>query len=533
MKLKLPKLFKSSVFWLGLILALGLWLRLYQIDQKIWLYSGLDSARDVLVAKHIVNYSETILKGPYVNGGHYWLQNSPVYYYFLAGLWFFTRSIIGITIAWSIVLASGIGLSFWAGKLTRDTPTGLIAALIYAIHPELILQASQIFQPHLLPLFSLLSYIWLLKAWQQKSGLYLVAGTSAILFPIHLHYSIGLVIPVFGLAIVYLISRMIKDRWKNWQRLLFLLVLTVSSIFLSWVNLTYKFEPFDQFEIFSLNQDNQILPLTQKLGIIFQTLEQLCLGFISDQTRSLIWLTAAILTWLTQAQLNRRLLSLWHWLLTGILLTVSLALCFNGVILTNYFLGLMPFFIIFWAGSLRSLWQFNWQLGLVSLGLIFSWAYQQDLRSLAKTDPELSFAAHFQAGSQAIYADYQALNFKTYLQPSFAVAALSTSIPQIRYDAWLASVYWLYLENLFNQKLVKLSDSGVNHLPLQAEPEYIYFSCHHYYKPGGDQEFCYKPFSKARNNIDAGQIIFSDEVQTIWRFNVLPGAEALPWARNY
>lgn len=518
-------LFKTSSLWLGLILALGIWLRLDNLDQKIWLYSGLDSARDILVSKHIVEYGETIQKGPYVAGGYNWLQNSPVYYYFLATLWYFSKSIFGITLLWSIILSSGIVLIFWAGKLTRDSTTGLIAATIYAIHPELILETSQIFQPHLLPLFGLISYICLLKAYQQKSGIYLAAGTVAILLPIHLHYSIGLLLPIFGLAIIYLVIKMIQNRWKNWGKHLILIALAVTTICLGWILMTYQIKPLDQFEIFQLNKNSYRLPFAQKLGIILQTLRQVLLGYVSTINLIFIWLSAIVLVWLTQNQLSPKKLNIWFWFLSGLFFSSSLVLLFNDRILASYFIGLIPFFIIFWAICVRSLWRLDWFLGLIGLLFIFNWSYQQSFFSLAKTAPEFGFATHFTAGTKAIYQDYQKLTIQSNIQPEFIVAALSTSIPEITNDSWLTSIYWLYLEDLFKKPLVKLTDYAVNFEPLQEKPKYIYFACQHYSKPELEQEACYKPFIRARNNINIGRQIFKDEVQTIWQFSVKAGQE--------
>lgn len=235
---------------LAIIVLLGLWLRLHNLSQTMWFFDGMDEARDVLVAKHIVEYGETIWRGPFAAGGYFWLENSPFYYYFLAAIWFFGRSAIGSLVIWALISCTGIILSYWAGKLTRNIGVGVIAALLYAIHPSLIMVGNQIMQPHLLPLFALWFYCSTLTAWQQKSAGWLMVATFGLIIPIHFHYGGLLIWPVGGLVLSICWIVAAKEKWRYWMLYLSYSILLVVNLLLFWIFLTFKYKPLDQLHFF-------------------------------------------------------------------------------------------------------------------------------------------------------------------------------------------------------------------------------------------------------------------------------------------
>src|SRR3990172_43604 len=82
------------------IISVGIILRLASLRNYIWFQQGYDESRDMLVAKHIVEYGEWLWRGPYAAGGQNILLNSPVYYYLLAIFWFIARSPYGVMLFW-------------------------------------------------------------------------------------------------------------------------------------------------------------------------------------------------------------------------------------------------------------------------------------------------------------------------------------------------------------------------------------------------------------------------------------------------
>lgn len=522
---QLPNWFRKPYFWLGLIMLFGFWLRIDQLNRKLWLYEALDEARDVIVAKHIIEYGELIQRGPFVAGGYFWLQNSPVYYYFLAGLWWLTRTPEKLILVWALIATSGIFLSYQAGKLIRDPTTGLLAALLYAIHPELVLIGSQILQPHLLPLFSLSAFICLIKAWKSKSGWWLIGAIWAILLPLHFHYAIVIFFPIFGIAFSLLCWQMITKRWHNWLEIFLYINSSGLILTVSWLLLTFRYKPFDQFLFFTLNGSAQNDQLVVRLIEVIARFSQLLVGSVSFWIWIIIGAISCWLGFFTFKQLNKTAKTSWIWLILISGLTGCFSLFFRGYIATTYLLSLVPFFLLLIAINFRSALKQNLLFGSGLIVLFCYWSIYQINLNLIQNIPAIGYTENFKAGSEAIYDDAKIL---TGDQPDFVIVALS-SFMKVSFDVWKTGSYWYYLENLYQQRLVKLKDTDVNFWPMITNPKYIYLVCDHRWHPELETENCLQPFRFNRPHVDSGQQIFQDNLLTIWRFKVNLGQENLPW----
>lgn len=160
---------KKSIISLQLVCLLliflwGVWLRTAFVDKHIdW---KADNSRDVLVAKHLVVYGQSLDRGPYMAGlrdnfeGVF--RNSPTYYQFLAGIFFFFSSAESLHIAIGVLGAFTIIFAFLLGRELKSTELGLIMAILVANCYFLVLQARTIWQPFVLPFFITLSLYGLL-----------------------------------------------------------------------------------------------------------------------------------------------------------------------------------------------------------------------------------------------------------------------------------------------------------------------------------------------------------------------------------
>ncbi len=188
---------------LSLILIVAAFMRLYRI-QDYMTFLG-DEGRDVLVVYNILHGHLTLL-GPTSSVGGFFL--GPIYYYFMAPfLWLFQYNPVGPAIMVALFGIATVWLIFIIGKDFFNTKVGLMAALLYAISPLVIVYSRSSWNPNPMPFFSLLTLYLIYKALIKNSlRLLFIAG---ILFGItmQLHYLtifLGVIIAVYVfLSILY------------------------------------------------------------------------------------------------------------------------------------------------------------------------------------------------------------------------------------------------------------------------------------------------------------------------------------------
>jgi len=199
----LAKVFPQIILWLIVLIALGF--RLYQIDKSVWLQNGYDESRDMLVADHIVNNNEYPTRGPLASGGMEWLNNSPIYYYFVALIWLFIPNPLFFMYFWTILMTTPVLFGYFIGKKAQDKTTGLILASLLAINSQMISSSRELLQPHLLLLFST-AFIWASISYlkEKKYHLkYLLLIIFFLLAPLHFHYGALLILPLGFIFTIY------------------------------------------------------------------------------------------------------------------------------------------------------------------------------------------------------------------------------------------------------------------------------------------------------------------------------------------
>lgn len=200
--LKLKKLLIPNVLVLFIIL-LAAFMRLYRIKDYMTFLG--DEGRDVLVAYNILHGHLTLL-GPTSSVGGFFL--GPIYYYFMAPfLWLFNYNPVGPAVMVALFGIATVWLIYIVGKDFFNAKVGLMAALIYAISPLVIVYSRSSWNPNPMPFFSLLILYSLYKALKRSSlKLFFAVG---ILFGIamQLHYLsifLGMVILIYTfLSLIY------------------------------------------------------------------------------------------------------------------------------------------------------------------------------------------------------------------------------------------------------------------------------------------------------------------------------------------
>jgi len=170
----LKKLITSKEFLaVSAIIILGAFLRLYKIKSYI-LFLG-DEGRDALVVYEILHGDLTLL-GPTSSVGGFFL--GPIYYYLMAPFLFLSNyDPVGPAI---MVVLFGLATIFLVYKLGKEffgTAAGLIASLLYAISPVVIIYSRSSWNPNVFPFFTLTSiYALYLGIKNKKWWLFALSG---------------------------------------------------------------------------------------------------------------------------------------------------------------------------------------------------------------------------------------------------------------------------------------------------------------------------------------------------------------------
>jgi 4-amino-4-deoxy-L-arabinose transferase-like glycosyltransferase len=218
-----------------LILILGAFLRIYKIRDYL-VFLG-DEGRDVLVVWGILHGDLTFL-GPTSSVGGFFL--GPFYYYLMAPfLWLSRFDPVGPAIMVAIIGVITIFLVYYVGKELFNAKAGLIAALLYAISPIVIIYSRSSWNPNVFPFFTLLSLFCLYKAiTTDKWWLFALTGLLMGL-NLQIHYLatfVGAIIFFYVFFVDFKLS-------KSW------IILTIKRYLLLFCGFLVGFSLFIAFEV--------------------------------------------------------------------------------------------------------------------------------------------------------------------------------------------------------------------------------------------------------------------------------------------
>lgn len=184
MKTIITFLKNKQIIFLIFFLAIGVFLRLHNLKNTQWFG---DPSRDILVAKHLMEYSGekfiTPFSAEYFNG----LKNSPLYYWIIAFFWFLYPSEIGVISIFAFLGSLNIILAYILSKEIFKDELSLILPFFVTISNVLINQSRTLWQPNLVPFFQLICFIFLFKGLKRKH-FYLLAIQLSFL-TVLIHYS--------------------------------------------------------------------------------------------------------------------------------------------------------------------------------------------------------------------------------------------------------------------------------------------------------------------------------------------------------
>jgi hypothetical protein len=506
MSLKIRPVTVFAVF----IFCLGLLLRLWSIDKSMWLDFGYDEARDMLVAKHMVVFGETISVGPLAAGGGGVIANSPLYFYFVALIWAIGLSPISVNILLCLLMSTQVGFAYFIGKAIWDKKTGFIFMLLTALNPELIFESKNLYQPFFLPLLIMFFLFFFIK---KSSPTTLSLAAFFLLLSLHFHYSIFLILPVGLGALTFKWIELFK---KDKTHLLLFFPLTVCLMFLSWFGLIKNSSNFEIFlkpaESGHLDITSRFLSLTQSLTEAFWTSQHVTLLLI------LLFLAVVIPVRIVLDK-NKGLYSDVIVFSLYVISTIPLLLFFEMQLFPAYFLLFLPFFLLLISLSIRWLVDLRKEIGIAALFFIaalFCFLAWQRFSRL----PEISFYDEFTMISKKIEKDLA----DQHIGSDFTLALLSSD-RTFFIDGWGTTTVWFLLEEALQKKLVLITDNTyvANHQPLVIKPEKVYYICEHRSGPSYYQDSdCLDKFTQSREFLSPQYALIHESPRfSVWKFDVI------------
>lgn len=495
MKTQIKKILPKII--LGIIILFALFFRLYQIDKSVWLQSGYDESRDMLVAKHIVTYKENVYIGPLAAGGMNWLQNSPVYYYFISIIWFFTRKPLFFMYVWAIIMTTPVLIGYFIGKKAKDQLTGIILAALLAINHQMIYSSRELLQTHLSLIFSTI-FIWSIISYlkSKEDVKYLLISIVALLLPLHFHYGVFIALPI-GISFVayYLFVENKKNKIEPLVGILTPIVIFISVLW-SWVILTYRSFPFDQIYFLTKNFNAKYnLPLLEQLQKVMETLSKMIGGNYFSITMSVVFLV--ILLFLTKKIIIDKKYKKIFIFITSMCMSVLFCIFYKHYVAETYLLFIFPFFLVLIALVMRLLIDkkpiLGWALTIFSIYMMFNFSIKNIFVSL----PSNSFHNQQMELSKNIYEDYIETNLTAKQDQPDLLISWYTTTRNMPFDGWGTSGVWYYLEENFQKKLVNNTSYGLNHTPINKYPQVIYMVCDYRLDKELIQEECINRFKKS------------------------------------
>lgn len=456
-----------------------------------------DGTRDYLVASHIIKYGEFPKTGPYNLLDPSGIKNSPVYFYILALPLLFYQSPLTLGLL-NIFLQMGVLiLIYLIAKRAFNTPTALIALILFSFNPEIIKQADYIWQPYLMMPVALFSVYLFVEGYFKKNYklIFLSVATITLAFAIH-NSAFPWIVALLILS--FLILRINHKSFKYFLALSCLTLGTMMFLYLPTFSFLSDFKKFPAQTIYGYLNN-----LNFNLDTFLNTFYVNKLFFI---------LILVITTLLYYRQRNRFLI-------------VAMSLFLLPILFASFFNKIRFHYILLSAPALTIILGYLLQylkpkaLKLVAMvsvlivfsgNLIFIKEYKYPFENLNEIN-KISQSLILQLNQ--IKSDERFLNYDFFQVRSYA------KNDEIFYYPTLDTILLVPLEKKFNQKLAATSDkSPYNHVQI-GKKDYIVLACYKFQSFDFTQDNnsdCRKDFLKENLNYDVIKKIFSAEFISLY-----------------
>lgn len=197
---------RTPVFWLAVIVVIGLFVRLWRFADFMEIDG--DHARDILIAKHLIEFGEGFWTAPYAFGAKGAIANSPVFYWILAFMWFISRSALGMGIVFAMASVVAIVMAYSAGLFFVGGRVGLVFAFFVSISSLFARDARGICQTCFMPDFAIISLFFMALFLRLRSTVSLILFVTSLFVGVHIHQSF---LPFLSIGLIWAAWRYIHD----------------------------------------------------------------------------------------------------------------------------------------------------------------------------------------------------------------------------------------------------------------------------------------------------------------------------------
>ena len=184
-----------------LILLAAAFLRFYNLSGYLQFLG--DQGRDVLIVKRMIVEHQWTLLGPNASVGGFF--TGPIYYYFmLPFLWLSKLDPVGPAYLSAIFGLATVVLIYWLGQEFFGKRVGILAAFLVMISPKMIDISRFSWNPNPVPLFALLTIIFLYLGAKKEKIIYTFLAGISVGVMVQLHYMDLIFVPILLLLILWL-----------------------------------------------------------------------------------------------------------------------------------------------------------------------------------------------------------------------------------------------------------------------------------------------------------------------------------------
>lgn len=207
----IKKIFKKH-WLLIIILLLASFLRLYKIDGYMEFLG--DQGRDVYIIRDFLKNGNLFFIGPQTSIGNMYL--GPWFYYLITPALFLSNyNPVGPAVFIALLNIFTVYCIYFVSQKWFSKTVGLFASFLFAISPVVIKYSNFIWNPNIMPLFSLLFVYFFFEAFFAQKFKYFIYASLSFIMVINSHY-IGLaLLPFCGLFWLFNLIKFIKIKSKN------------------------------------------------------------------------------------------------------------------------------------------------------------------------------------------------------------------------------------------------------------------------------------------------------------------------------
>jgi len=178
-----------------IILLLASFLRLYRISEYMTFLG--DEGRDSIIVRRFLVNGDIFLIGPGTSIGNMYL--GPLYYYMMApALLLAAFSPVGPAVQIAVLGVVTVFLIWHIAREWFGSVAGVVASVLYAISPTVIIYSRSSWNPNIMPFFALLCIYCMWKVWVHKRYLWLLVLGVSMAFVLQSHYMGLLLAPTLG-----------------------------------------------------------------------------------------------------------------------------------------------------------------------------------------------------------------------------------------------------------------------------------------------------------------------------------------------